>query len=99
MSAFIFLTTGLAIWVGFPAGSEVKNLPTVWETWIQSLSQEDPLEKGMVCPLQYSCLENSMNRGGWQATVHEVAKSWTQLSNNIFTFKTPTSPYSGFLDK
>ena len=32
-------------------------------------------------PLQYSCLENSMNRVAWQATVHGVAKSWTQLSN------------------
>ena len=28
-------------------------------------------------PLQYSCLENSMDRGAWQATVHEVAESWT----------------------
>ena len=28
-------------------------------------------------PLQYSCLENSMDRGVWQATVHRVAKSWT----------------------
>ena len=28
-------------------------------------------------PLQYSCLENLMNRGAWQATVHEVAKSQT----------------------
>ena len=27
-------------------------------------------------PLQYSCLENSMDRGAWQATVHAVAKSW-----------------------
>ena len=27
--------------------------------------------------LQYSCLENPMNRGAWQATVHRVAKSWT----------------------
>ena len=32
-------------------------------------------------PLQYSCLENSMNRVAWRATVHTVAKSWTQLSN------------------
>ena len=31
--------------------------------------------------LQYSCLENSMDRGAWQATVHEFAKSWTRLSN------------------
>ena len=30
-------------------------------------------------PLQYSCLENPMNRGAWQATVHRVAQSWTQL--------------------
>ena len=28
-------------------------------------------------PLQYSCLENSMARGAWQATVHGVTKSWT----------------------
>ena len=32
-------------------------------------------------PLQYSCLENPMDRGAWQATVHGVAKSWTQLSD------------------
>ena len=32
-------------------------------------------------PLQYSCLENFMDRGGWQAAVYSVAKSWTQLSN------------------
>ena len=31
-------------------------------------------------PLQYSCLGNPMDRGAWQATVHGVAKSWTQLS-------------------
>ena len=30
---------------------------------------------------QYSCLENSMDRGFWQATVHRVADSWTQLSD------------------
>ena len=32
-------------------------------------------------PLQYSGLENSMDGGAWKATVHEVAKSWTRLSN------------------
>ena len=31
--------------------------------------------------LHYSCLENSTERGGWQAIVHGVAKSWTQLSD------------------
>ena len=29
--------------------------------------------------LQYSCLENSMDRGAWRAAIHRVAKSWTQL--------------------
>ena len=30
-------------------------------------------------PLQYSCLENSVDRAAWRATVHKVTKSWTQL--------------------
>ena len=37
-------------------------------------------------PLQYSCLENPMDRGTWQATVHGVANSQTQLSNFNLTF-------------
>ena len=36
-------------------------------------------------PLQYSCLENSMDRGAWWAAVHGVAKSRTRLSNFTFT--------------
>ena len=36
-------------------------------------------------PLQYACLENSMDGGAWWATVHGVAKSWTRLSDFIFT--------------
>ena len=39
------------------------------------------LGEGYGNPLQYSCLENSMERGAWQATVHGVAKSQTQLSD------------------
>ena len=42
--------------------------------------------EGNVYPLQYSCLENSMDRGAWQATVHGVAKSWTWLSYWHFHF-------------
>ena len=38
-------------------------------------------------PLQYSCLENPMEGGAWQATVHGVAKSQTGLSNFTFTFQ------------
>ena len=37
-------------------------------------------------PLQYSCLENPMDGGAWQAAVHGVARSWTRLSNFTFTF-------------
>ena len=37
-------------------------------------------------PLQYSCLESSMDRGAWQATVYGVAKSRTRLSNEHFHF-------------
>ena len=48
------------------------------ETWVQFLSQEETLEKGIeLYPLQYSCLENPMDRGAWWVTVHGVAKSWT----------------------
>ena len=32
--------------LGFPGGSDVKNLPAMWETWVQSVGWEDPLEKG-----------------------------------------------------
>ena len=48
------------------------------ETQVQSLGQEDPLEwvlNGNL--LQYSCLENSMDRVAWWATVHGVTKSLT----------------------
>ena len=39
--------------------------------------------------LRYSCLENPMGRGAWWAAVHGVAKSWTRLSDFIFTFHFP----------
>ena len=55
----------------------VKHLPAMQEIRVQSLGQEDPLEKGNGSPLQYPCLENSMDEGAWWATVHGVAKSWT----------------------
>ena len=40
----------------------IKNLPVMWEAWIQSLGQEDPLEEHGNT-LQYTCLENPMDRG------------------------------------
>ena len=44
------------------------------------------LEKAMAPPLQYSCLENPMDGGTWQAEVHGVTKNRTRLSDFAFTF-------------
>ena len=55
----------------------IKRLPAMQETQVRSLGWEDPLEKEMANPLQYSCLENSMDRGARWATVHVVTKSRT----------------------
>jgi len=43
----------------------VKNLPAMQETQALSLAWKDPLKKEVANPLQYSCLENSMDRGAW----------------------------------
>ena len=45
----------------------VKRLPAIQETQVRSLGWEDPLEKEMATHLQYSCLENPMDRGAWWA--------------------------------
>ena len=55
----------------------LKRLPAMQETWVRSLGQEDPPGEGNGNPLQYSCLENPMDRGPWWATVHRVTKSRT----------------------
>ena len=44
------------------------------------------IREGNGTPLQYSCLENPMDRGAWKAAVHGVARSQTRLSNFTFTF-------------
>ena len=44
---------------------------------VQSLGGEDPLEEGNGNPLQYSCLENPMDREDWWAMVDRIAKSQT----------------------
>ena len=71
-------------WGPFPSpeylpnpGILYQNLSLMQETWVRSLSWEDPLEKGTAPQLQCSGLENSIDRGEWWATVHEVAKSQT----------------------
>ena len=58
--------------------------------------------EGSGTPLQYSCLENPMDRGAWWAAVRRVAKSRTRLSNFTFTFHFHTlekemAPHSSIL--
>ena len=75
----------------------VKNLPAMWETWIQSLGWEDPLEKGWLpTSLQYSCLQISKDRGAWWTTVHGVARDLDmtqQLTHTHTHTHTHTQPY------
>ena len=66
----------------------VKNLLPMQESWVQSLGQEDLLQKEC-SPLQHSCLGNPMDRGAWWATIHGVNKESNiteQLTLSLFTF-------------
>ena len=74
--------------LGFPAGTCGKE-PAYQSR--RSLGWEDPLEEGHGNPIQYSCLENPMDRGAWWATVHRAAKSQTWLKQ--FSMDTHTTPY------
>ena len=65
---------------GFPGGPDGKeSVCNAEEGWIPGSGR--PPGEGNDNPLQYSCLENSLDRGAWQAIVHGVAKSWTPLSD------------------
>ena len=70
--------------MGFPSFSAVKNPPAngggARDSGLIPGSGRSPGE-GNGNPLQYSCLGNSRDRGAWQATVHGVAKSQTQLND------------------
>ena len=52
----------------------IKNLPTMQETQVRSLGQEDSPGEGNGNSLQYSCLENPTDRGAWQAIVYGVTR-------------------------
>ena len=66
--------------MGFPHGSVVKNLPDnpgdVEDMGLIPGSRRSPGRRNGY-PLQYSCLEKSMDRGAVWALIHEVTKSWT----------------------
>ena len=67
--------------MGFPGGSMAKDLPAnAGDSGSFSGSGRSP-RVGNDNPLQYSCLENSLDREAWVATVHGVTKSWTWLSD------------------
>ena len=72
-------------YTGLAGGSVVKNPPANGGDAGLIPGLEKSLGEGPGNPLQYSCLENSMDRGAWQATDHGVAKSWTQLSMSMVT--------------
>ena len=55
----------------------VKNLPEMWETWVQFLGWEDPLKQGKATHSSILAWRIPMDREAWWATVRGVAKSWT----------------------
>ena len=66
--------------MGFPGGSDSKESTcNVGDLGSIPGSGKSP-RGGLGNPLQYSCLENPMHRGGWWATVHRVSKSRPRLS-------------------
>ena len=67
----------ISVLLGFPGGSEGKaSAYNVGDPGLIPVLGRS-LEEGNGNPFQYSCLENSMVRGAWRATVHGVTKSQT----------------------
>ena len=69
-----------ATWTSLVAQT-IKSLPAMQETQVQSLGQEDLLEKGMATHSSILAWKNCIGSGAWWATVHRVAKSRTRLSD------------------
>ena len=79
----------------------VKNLPAMQETRVQSLGQGTPQEKEMASPLQYSCLENSMEPSGLQSmglqrVGHNGATNTLAFTLTFFHIQGDKSLYSVF---
>ena len=78
--------------MGFPCGSDSNESACNAGNPDLIPGLERSLGEGNGNPLHYSCLKNSMDRGAWWPTVHGVAKSQIQLSNNFtFTHKRETN--------
>ena len=83
----------------FPGGSDGKaSACKAGDLGLIHRSGRSP-RKGNGNPIQYSCLENSMDRGAWQATDHGIAKSQTQLSNFTKNTQTINNIKDHFLNK
>ena len=61
-----------------PVTHMVKNSPSMWEIWVWSLGQEDPLEEGMVTHSSVLAWR-ILDTGAWRAAVHWITKSQTRL--------------------
>ena len=72
---------------GFPSGPDGKECAGEAGDLGSILGLGRSPGEGNGYPLQYSCKENSVDRGAWQATVHGVEKSWTRWVINTFTFQ------------
>ena len=93
-NARLYVTVGLEIAEYFNQSSDiellkyflvtqtVKNLPVMQEIWIWVLGSGISPGEGNGYPLQYSCLENSVDRGAWWAIVHGVTKNQTHPSTH-----------------
>jgi len=91
-----FRATFIDFFFGFPGGSDSKESAC-------SVGDPDSVPglgrssgEGNGNPLQYSCLEKSVDKGAWQATVHGVSKSWTRPRDYTFTFYTVFSAHHHF---
>ena len=65
--------------MGFPGGSVVKNMPANAGNAVSIPVSGKSSREGNDNLLQYSCLQNPMDRGAWWTTVHGTEKSWTRL--------------------
>ena len=67
--------------LGFPSGTDGKESACNGGDLGSISGWGRSAREGIGYPLQYSCLENSIDRGAWQATVHGIAQNWTQLGD------------------